>query len=86
MVTPPPPVTFEAVDQIKNKLMIRVSGHPGYSNHEDFLIWPTASKVTGGGASHHILLFCKSVCTLLQNKTGGGMGRPSPPIRFEGRN
>ena len=32
-------VTFEAVSQFK-----------GYSNHHfSFLIWPTASKVTGGG-------------------------------------
>ena len=38
------PGSFEAVRQLKNKLMIPVSGHPGGSNHYFFLIWPTASS------------------------------------------
>ena len=49
-VPPALPITFEAVSQIKKKLMIQAPRRI----IKTLLIWPTASKVIGGGGGGHL--------------------------------
>ena len=56
-------MTFEAVGQIKRKLFEHPDSRKVESS-EYFLIWPTASKVTGGGGGdpHTTSFYSAKVC------------------------
>ena len=59
-----PQVTFEAIGQIKKLLMIQAPKSPGSSN-QFFLIWLTASKVTGEGLLNTTSFYSSKVCIIL---------------------